>query len=41
MIKVDVRWSEEFVACGESDLTEKLLKKHLWNPEKLKKGAWR
>ena len=41
MIEVDVRWSEEFIACGESDLIEELLRKHLWNPEKPEKGVWR
>ena len=29
VIKADIRWSEESVACGESDLTEELLKKNL------------
>ena len=33
MIKVDIKWEESFIACGKSDLTEKILKKHLWNPE--------
>ena len=27
VIKADIRWSEEFVACGESDLTEEMSKK--------------
>ena len=29
MIKVDIKWEESFIACGESDLTEDILKKHL------------
>ena len=33
MIKVDIKLEESFNACGESDLTEEILKKHLWNPE--------
>ena len=33
MIKVDIKWEESFISCGESDLTEEILKKHLWNPE--------
>ena len=33
MIKVDIKWEESFIACVESDLTEEILKKHLWNPE--------
>ena len=41
MIKVDIKWEECFIACGESDLTEEILKKHLWNPETPKKYAWR
>jgi len=28
MIKVDIKWEESFIACGESDLTEEILKKH-------------
>ena len=30
MIKVDIKWEESFISCGESDLTEEILKKHLW-----------
>ena len=26
MIKVDIIWEESFIACGESDLTEEILK---------------
>ena len=33
MIKVDIKREEYFIACGESDITEEILKKHLWNPE--------
>ena len=33
MIKADIKWKESFIACGESDITEEILKKHLWNPE--------
>ena len=29
MIKIDIKWEEYFIACGESDLTEEILKKHL------------
>ena len=41
MIKVDIKWEESFIYCGESDLTEEILKKHLWNPETPKKYALR
>ena len=41
MIKVDIKWEESFIACGESDIIEEVLKKHLWNPETPKKYAWR
>ena len=41
MRKVDIKWEEFFIACGESDLTEEILEKHLWNPETPKKYAWR
>ena len=27
-IKVDIKWEESFIACGESDLTEERLEKH-------------
>ena len=37
MIKVDIKLEEYFIACGESDITEEILKKHLWNPETPKK----
>ena len=40
MIKVDIKWEESFIACGESYLTEEILKKNLWNPETPKKYAW-
>ena len=26
MIKVDIKWEESLIACGESDLTEEILK---------------
>ena len=26
MIKVDIKWEEYFITCGESDLTEEILK---------------
>ena len=41
MIKVDIKWEESFINCGESDLTEDILKKHLWNTKTPKKYAWR
>ena len=41
MIKVDIKWEESFIACGESDLAEDILKKYLWNPETPKKYVWR
>ena len=33
MIKVDIKWEESFIACGESDLTKEILKKHMCNQE--------
>ena len=39
--KVDIKWDEQFLACGESDKMEDILKKHLWNPSTPRKGAWR
>ena len=41
MIKLDIKQEELFIACGESDLTEEILKKHLWNLETPKQYAWR
>ena len=41
MIMVDIKWEESFRSCGESEQSEEILKKHLWNPETLKKYAWR
>ena len=41
VIKVNIKWDKEFVAFGESEEDEQLLKKHLWNPETPWKGAWR
>ena len=41
VIKVDIKWYEQFVACGESDKIEEILKKHLWNPITTRKGVWR
>ena len=38
MIKVYIKWEESFIACGESDLTDEILKKHLWNTEAPKKN---
>ena len=29
MIKVDIKWEEYFIDCGESDITEEISKKHL------------
>ena len=37
MIKIDIKWIESFIACDESDITEEILEKHLWNPETPKK----
>ena len=37
MIKVDIKWEESLISCGENDLTEEILKKNLWNPEAQKK----
>ena len=37
MIKVDIKWEGSFIACGESDLTEEILTKSLWNPDTPKK----
>ena len=39
--RVDIKWEESFIDCGGSDLTEEILKKHLWNPETPKKYVWR
>ena len=41
VIKVDIKWDEQFVAFGESDKMEETMKKHLWNPSTPRKGAWR
>ena len=41
MIKVDIEWEESFIACVESDITQDILEKHLWNPKTPKKYAWR
>ena len=41
MIKVDIKLGESCIACGESDLTEETLKKHLWNTETPKKYVWK
>ena len=37
MIKVDIKWEEYFIACGESDLTEEILKKTcgIWRRRKI------
>ena len=36
MIKVDIKWEESFIACGESDLTEEILKNTsgIWRRQK-------
>ena len=31
VIKVYIKWDEQFFACGESEKMEEILKKHLWN----------
>ena len=36
MIKIDIKWEESFISCGDSDLTQEILKKHLWNMKTLK-----
>ena len=36
-IKVVVNWDKEFVACGENKISNEILKKGLWNPEKPRK----
>ena len=41
VIKVDIKWDEQFVACGESDKMEIILKKHRWDPSTPRKGALR
>ena len=41
VIKVYIKWDEKFDACGESEKMEEILKKRLWNPRTLSKGAWR
>ena len=38
---VDIKWGKDFVAEGENEKGEEILKKGLWNPEKPRKGAWR
>ena len=40
VIKVDIKWDEQFVACGESDKMEDILN-FFWNPSTPRKGAWR
>ena len=41
MIKVDIKWEEYFIACGESDLTEEILKKTcgIWRRRKNMRGG--
>ena len=39
VIKVGIKWYEQFVGCGESDKMEEILKKILWNPSTPRKGA--
>ena len=41
MIKVYIEWEESFIACGESDVTEEILKKTLLGSGDAKKYAWR
>ena len=41
IIKVDIKREESFIACGESDLTEEILKKYLSNPKTPKQYVWR
>ena len=41
LIKVDIKWDEQLVACGEIEKIKEILKKHLWNPSTLRKLAWR
>ena len=41
VIKLDIKWDEQFVACDESDKMEEILKVFLWNPSTPRKGMWR
>ena len=41
VVRMNIKLDKDFVACGESVEDEQLLKKHLWNPETPRKGAWR
>ena len=42
MIKVDIKWGESFIAFGESDITEEILRKKLVESgDAKKKYAWR
>ena len=41
VIKVDIKWDEQFVECGESDKMEEMLKCFLLNPSTPRKGLWR
>ena len=41
VIKLDIKWDEKFVACGESEKMEEILKTYLWNPITPRTGAWR
>ena len=40
VIKVDIKWNEQFCACDESDKMGDILKERLWNPITPRKGAW-
>ena len=40
MIKLHIKWEESFIACGESDLTEEILKKIVESGD-AEKYAWR
>ena len=41
VIKVDIKWDEQFFACGESEKMEGMLNCFLWNTSTPRKGVWR
>ena len=41
MIKVDIKWEESFISCGEIYLTEEILKKTLVESRDAEKYVWR
>ena len=41
IVKVDIKWEESFIACGESDLTEEILKNTCGIQRRRKIYAWR